>query len=624
MNHIFHKVALNAKLEKTKKPPHKNRKQNPPEKKWFDSECKEIRKHLRQLSNQKHRHQHNTTLQHAYFETLKQYKQTIRNKKSHYTNQTLQEIENAVDQGQFWDMLNSLETAKPQQLVIQDGEIWGKYFSNLYKNISPEELNLNQMEIETKLDKLESAIKNNQNPIDYPITHKELTDKLKTLKSKKACGTDCIKNEMLKNSTPELQTAIIKLFNMVLTTGCFPDVWNQGLITPIHKSGNRSDPNNYRGICVSSNLGKLFCSILNSRILTFIQEKNILSKCQTGFLPNYRTSDHIYTLHTLINEHVHQKKGGKIFACFIDFKKAFDSIWHKGLLFKILLSGIGGKTYDLIKCMYKHNKCAVKIHNQRTEYFTQGRGGKQGCSLSPTLFNIYINELADELERSAAPGLTLLDTDIKYLLYADDLILLSPTSEGLQHNHPGEILPELGPGGQPQKNQNHDLSKKPRHLENKYHFPLNNTLIEHTKHYTYLGLNISASGSFNMAVNALRDKARRAMYALKTKLFNFNVPIRIWTKIFDHVISPIALYGSEVWGPLRKLDYGSWDKNPIENIHTEFCRRILNVQRKTPNNACRAELGRFPLLLNIQKRALTFWAHLKTRTQRNHSVYYSV
>ena len=60
---------------------------------------------------------------------------------------------------------------------------------------------------------------------------------------------------------------------------------------------------------------------------------------------------------------------------------------------------------------------------------------------------------------------------------------------------------------------------------------LNDRLIEHTKHYTYLGLTISASGSFNMPVNALKDKACRAMYALKTKLFNINIPIRIWTNI---------------------------------------------------------------------------------------------
>ena len=129
-------------------------------------------------------------------------------------------------------------------------------------------------------------------------------------------------------------------------------------------------------------------------IITFLNEHNVLSKSQIGFLPNHRTTDHIYTLHSLINKHVHQTKNGKIFACFIDFKKAFDSIWHEGLYYKIIQSGVGGKVYDIIKSIYSENKCGVKIGDQRTEFFTSKWGVRQGCSLSPTLFNIYINELA--------------------------------------------------------------------------------------------------------------------------------------------------------------------------------------------------------------------------------------
>ena len=89
-----------------------------------------------------------------------------------------------------------------------------------------------------------------------------------------------------------------------------------------------------------------------------------------------------------------------------------------------------------------------------------------------------------------------------------------------------------------------------------------------------------------------------------------DIPIKIWLKIFDSVIQPIALYCSEVWGPLSH-SYTQWDKHPTEILHAEFCRMILHVQRKTPTNACRAELGRYPLMMNIQKRALTFFKHLK-------------
>ena len=182
-----------------------------------------------------------------------------------------------------------------------------------------------------------------------------------------------------------------------------------------------------------SRLGKILCSIINNRLLHFLSENNILSKCQIGFLPNFRTSDHIFTLQTIVDQQINQNMT-KIFSCFVDFQKAFDSIWREGLLYKLIKSRVVGKTYDLIKSMYTNNRCAVEIGQRHTDFFGQGRGVRQGCSLSPTLFNIYINDLARELEQSAAPGIPLLDTEVKCLLFADDLVLLSPTKEGLQQH----------------------------------------------------------------------------------------------------------------------------------------------------------------------------------------------
>ena len=140
-----------------------------------------------------------------------------------------------------------------------------------------------------------------------------------------------------------------------------------------------------------------------------------------------------------------------------------------------------------------------------------------------------------------------------------------------------------------------------------YKFHIDSIALEHTKNYTYLGLNISATGNFHKAVNDLRDKARRDFYAIKRNI-HFNIPIRIW--LLESVIEPIALYCCEVWGPLTNQDFTKWDKHQIETLHAEFCKNILCVQRKTPNNACRAELGRYPLIIKIQKKAVKFYNHL--------------
>ena len=102
---------------------------------------------------------------------------------------------------------------------------------------------------------------------------------------------------------------------------------------------------------------KILWIINYSRLVHFLSEDNVLSKRQIGFVPNDRTTDHVFTQHTLINKQTIQNKG-KVFSCFVDFKKALDSIWHEGLLYKLMESGIGGKIYDIIKSTYTNNKKA--------------------------------------------------------------------------------------------------------------------------------------------------------------------------------------------------------------------------------------------------------------------------
>uniref|UniRef100_A0A671W6R3 ribonuclease H n=1 Tax=Sparus aurata TaxID=8175 RepID=A0A671W6R3_SPAAU len=436
-------------------------------------------------------------------------------------------------------------------------------------------------------------------------------EKLQTLKSKKACGPDGIMNEMLKNIDKKFQSAILKLFNLVLSVGFFPEIWNRGLITPIYKNGDKFDPNNYRGICVNSNLGKVFCNIMNTRLMSFLTKHNVLSKSQIGFIPKQRTTDHIYTLHTLIDKHINQNKN-KLFACFIDFQKAFDSIWHDGLFYKIIESGIGGKTYDIIKSMYSGNMCSVKIGKMRTEYFTQGRGVRQGCNLSPGLFNIYINELATTLEKSSVPGVSLHNEEVKCLLFADDLVLLSPTAQGLQQSL--DLLEHYCQTWaltvNPKKTKIMIFQKRSKTQDIQPKFKIGTQQVEYCTNYTYLGIKLNSTGHFNDAVHELRDKAHRAFYAIK-KHIQTEIPTRIWLKLIECVIEPIALYGSEVWGPLTNHDFTQWDKHPIETLHAELCKILLHVQRKATNNACRAELGKYPLIIKIQKRAINFWTHLK-------------
>ena len=241
---------------------------------------------------------------------------------------------------------------------------------------------------------------------------------------------------MLKCGGDKLIPILFKLFNLIVNSGIYPDIWTKGVITAIYKSGDSSNPSNYRGICVTSCLGKLFCFILNSRLHLFLKNNNLLHNSQIGFLPGNRTADHIFALRTLIDKYVTNTPRRKLFCCFVDFRKAFDSIWHPGLLKRLLDYGIGGQFFNLIANMYSKSECCVKADTIRSEYFNYNRGVRQGCILSPLLFNLYLNDIPSRLENTQGlDPITLPNgSRLNLLLYADDLVLISTSAVGLQRS----------------------------------------------------------------------------------------------------------------------------------------------------------------------------------------------
>lgn len=170
----------------------------------------------------------------------------LKTKREQHELHQLDVTEESIDLNNFWKKWHSFNRPRKEELAIQNGEIWKKHFENLF---SPITLNSAQTDLLKKLKILESVVKDNQNPLDYQITEEELLLKIQALQPGKASAPDGILNEMLKFSSHKQKAAMLKLFNSILNTGYFPDIWSKGIITPIFKNGNKFDPNNYRGIC---------------------------------------------------------------------------------------------------------------------------------------------------------------------------------------------------------------------------------------------------------------------------------------------------------------------------------------------------------------------------------------
>ena len=114
-------------------------------------------------------------------------------------------------------------------------------------------------------------------------------------------------------------------------------------------------------------------------------------------------------------------------------------------------------------------------------------------------------------------------------------------------------------------------------------------------------------------VEDLSIKATQVVYALNNKIKLSKLPTKLALKLFTALISPILLYGSEVWGPFIDLDFEGWDKFKIQQVHTQFIKRILGCNFKTSNIMSRGEVGVRPLLLDIIKRTISFMQDIQKR-----------
>jgi hypothetical protein len=241
-------------------------------------------------------------------------------------------------------------------------------------------------------------------------------------------------------------------------------------------------------------------------------------------------------------------KSGKLYTCFVDFRRAFDSIWREGLLVKLLRLGIGGRFYDIIKDMYRSTTCHVKLPHGITEGFKTEIGIKQGDGLSPLLFCLFIDDLAAEFNENCFPP-SLGEQKINCLLYADDLILMSTTPTGLQNS-----LNALQQYCQKWHLEINTSKTKTMVFESQcttpqnFSFTFGNRVIEKTDGYTYLGIYFDKTGSLKPAVSILKDKAQKAWFSARKTLVGNNfhsAPLML--KVFDTVVRPITTYGAEVW-----------------------------------------------------------------------------
>ena len=170
--------------------------------------------------------------------------------------------------------------------------------------------------------------------------------------------------------------------------------------------------------------------ILNNRLVQCLDKEGTLHEGQAGFRINRSCMDNLYTLNEVVQGRLSEDK--KTYAFFLDIQKAYVSVWHDGLWYKLWDMGVKGRMWRVIKKMYESSKSAVLLEGEKSDTFTIEQGVAQGCSLSPILFSVFINDLLKEVDQTGFGIQLSSGKTVGGMLFAADFVGISDSKESLQ------------------------------------------------------------------------------------------------------------------------------------------------------------------------------------------------
>ena len=354
---------------------------------------------------------------------------------------------------------------------------------------------------------------------------------IQNLNPNKAHGHDKVSIWMLKICGNSLYRPSELILIDCLVNGIFPSVWKKGNIVPVHKKNDKQRLNNYRPISLLPICSKIFEQLIFNEMFGFFIENDLISQHQSGFKPGDSCINQLLS----ITYEIYQSfdEGFDVHSVFLDISKAFDKVWHDGIIFKLKQNGISGNLLDLLSNFLRNRKQRVVLHGQTSSWADVNAGVPQGSILGPLLFLIYVNDLADGLSSNAK-------------LFPDDTSLFSVVHDA--NTTAKELNNDLVKinrwAYQCKMSFNPDPSKQAqevifsRKTKKEYHPPLafNNNNVLETNSQKYLGVVLDNHLSFEDHLKMILNKVNKTI-GLLCKLQNI-LPRSALLTIYKSFIRP--------------------------------------------------------------------------------------
>ena len=390
---------------------------------------------------------------------------------------------------------------------------------------------------------------------------------IKSLKRNASAGPDCLSAEhFIFGNIPELRSHLVCLYNIIILNAIVPDSITLGVIIPILKKPmlNPNLPENYRPITIGS---------IHAKLIEFLlMPVDDVNRHQFGFRKGRGTNIASCLMSETILWYKHSKS--PMFICSLDAERCFDSIWHDGLFFKLYYK-LPFYNWRFLYYWYKSMSCMIRWGDTYSLPFNVTRGTKQGSVLSPSLFNIFIDDLLNDLSTSPI-GAHIGNEIVNSFAYADDVTLMSPTAPGLQ-----DLIDKCYMYAQTwwfnfgiKKTKCMSVNSNLFVSEPKW--TLGEKDIESVKHLEILGTIFSTNLSMEAHAQKRMKACRTAMYSMSEQGCCYpGLSSEVKVHLFKTIGQPTLLYGLEAL-PSNKGDFKS-----LNSCQASCVKRMLGFQQRT-------------------------------------------
>ena len=410
----------------------------------------------------------------------------------------------------------------------------------------------------------------------FVITHQDVFDVLSKLDVSKACGPDLLSPRLLKEGASVLSNPLSTVFNRSLSQGYFPSSWKEANVTPIHKKEDKSLPQNYRPISLLSPIGKTMERCVHKHLYNYIVEYNLLTPFQSGFVAGDSTTYQLlHTYHTFIEA---VDSGKEVRVVFCDISKAFDRVWHKGLLHKLSHIGISGDLLQWFKSYLSDRRQRVVLNGVTSDWASVLAGVPQGSILGPLLFLIYINDIVNGITSS----IRLFADDTSLYIVVDNPVTaahLLNTDLDTISKWAADWLVDFNPA----KTTSLLITRK---LQPQLHPPLemNSITLKEASTHKHLGITFSSSCTWSEHINNITDTAWKRLNIIRA--LKFKISRLALEKLYTAYVRPLLEYSDSVW------DNCSNDcKRQLECIHNEAARIVSGATKLCSIEKMLADLG---------------------------------